>query len=76
MADVAARTVMTTTWKVATGKNPPANPEHPDVSIAEAVAWAALSGLAVGLARMFASRRAANYYRRSTGHLPPNLNEA
>jgi len=76
MAGVAARKVMTTTWKVATGKNPPANPEHPDVSIAEAVAWAALSGLAVGLARMFASRRAANYYRRSTGHLPPNLNEA
>jgi hypothetical protein len=27
----------------------------------------------VGLARMLASRKAATYYRKSTGHLPPNL---
>jgi hypothetical protein len=43
------------------------------VSIGEAVAWAAVSGLAVGLARMLASRKAAEYYRKSTGHLPANL---
>jgi len=75
VAGVAARKALTTTWKVATGKNPPANPAHPDTSIGEAVAWAAVSGVAVGLARMLASRKAANYYRRSTGHLPPNLEE-
>jgi hypothetical protein len=74
-ATIAARKAMTTTWKLATGKKPPSNPEHPDVSMAEAVAWAAVSGLAVGLARMFASREAANYYRKSTGHLPPNLED-
>ncbi len=76
VAGIAARKAMTTSWKVATGKNPPANPAHPDVSIGEAMAWASVSGVAVGLARMFASRKAATYYRKSTGHLPPNLEEA
>jgi hypothetical protein len=41
----------------------------------EAVAWAVASGVAVGVARMLASRKAADYYRRSTGHLPSNLDE-
>jgi Protein of unknown function (DUF4235) len=74
-ATVIARKVMTTTWKVSTGKQPPSNPEHPDVSMGEAVAWAVSSGVAVGLARMLAGRKAAEYYRRSTGHLPPNLED-
>ncbi|HLN75541.1 MAG TPA: DUF4235 domain-containing protein [Nocardioidaceae bacterium] len=76
VAGIAARKAMTTSWKVATGKNPPANPAHPDVSLGEAAAWAAVSGVAVGLARMLASRKAADYYRKSTGHLPANLEEA
>jgi hypothetical protein len=75
-ATFAARKAMTTSWKVATGKEPPQNPADPDVSIGEAVAWAVVSGVAIGVARMLASRKAANYYRRSTGHLPPNLQEA
>jgi hypothetical protein len=75
VAGMAARKAMTTSWKVATGKKPPQNPAHPDVSIGEAIAWATVSGVAVGLARMFASRKAAEYYRKSTGHLPPNLEE-
>lgn len=75
VAGIAARKAMTTSWKVATGKKPPQNPAHPDVSIGEAVAWATVSGVAVGLARMFASRKAAEYYRKSTGHLPANLQD-
>ncbi len=74
-ATVAARKALTTTWRVATGKKPPVNPAHPDVSVGEAVAWASASGLAVGLARMMASRSAAEYYRKSTGHLPANLED-
>jgi hypothetical protein len=31
------------------------------------------SGTFVALARMLAQRRAADYYRRSAGHLPPQL---
>ena len=76
VAGILARKVMTATWKVSTGKQPPSNPEHPDVSFGEAAAWAAASGVAVGLARMLASRKAAEYYRRSTGHLPANLEDA
>lgn len=60
-------------WKAATGKQPPENPADPDVEVWEAVAWAVASGACIALARMFASRRAANYYRRSTGELPPPL---
>lgn len=75
-AGVAARKAMTTSWKVATGKEPPQNPADPDVSMGEAVAWAVVSGVAIGVFRMLASRKAADYYRRSTGHLPPNLQEA
>jgi hypothetical protein len=74
-ATMAARQLMTAVWKLSTGKQPPSNPEHPDVSMGEAVAWAAASGVAVGLARMLASRKAADYYVRSTGHLPANLED-
>ncbi len=61
------------TWRAATGKNPPANPADPDVGLSEAVLWAALSGTLIGVARMLATRRAATYYAKSTGHLPPQL---
>lgn len=76
LAGVAARKAMTASWKIATGKEPPQNPADPDVSIGEATAWAVASGVAIGVARMLASRKAANYYRKSTGHLPSNLQEA
>ena len=74
-ATIAARKAISATWKLSTGKQPPSNPEHPDVSMGEAVTWAVASGVAVGLARMLASRKAADYYRRSTGHLPGNLED-
>lgn len=70
-----ARKGLTTTWRAATGKNPPANPADPDVKLGEAVAWAVVSGTAIGLARMLASRKAASYYTRSTGHLPPQMKQ-
>lgn len=68
-----AKKAIDKTWTVATGKKPPENPADPDVEIWEAVSWAVVSGMAVGLARMLAQRRAASYYVRSTGHLPGQL---
>ncbi|TWG96970.1 uncharacterized protein DUF4235 [Nocardioides sp. J9] len=68
-----AKKVLDGGWKAATGKQPPANPADPDVDVWEAVAWAAVSGTFVALARMLAQRRAASYYVRSTGQLPPPL---
>jgi len=72
-AATVAKKGLNTSWKAATGKNPPANPADPDVDLWEAVMWATVSGTAVGLARMLATRRAATYYAKSTGHLPPGL---
>ncbi|MGH3445721.1 MAG: DUF4235 domain-containing protein [Nocardioidaceae bacterium] len=74
-ASMVARKALGATWKASTGKTPPSNPEHPDTSMAEAIAWAILSGVSVGLARMLATRKAADYYRRSTGRLPGNLED-
>ena len=69
----AARKAIDKSWQVSTGRKPPENPADPDVNVGEAVAWAATTGAVVALARMFAQRRAAGYYTRSTGHLPPGL---
>ncbi len=68
-----AKKGLDTSWRAATGKKPPANPADPDVDVWEAVAWAAVSGTFVALAKMLAQRRAAHYYLRSTGDLPPGL---
>ena len=72
-AAAVAKKTLNTGWRAATGKNPPANPADPDVNVWEAVAWASVSGTFVALARMLATRRAARYYEKSTGHLPPEL---
>ncbi|WP_088283581.1 DUF4235 domain-containing protein [Kineosporia sp. A_224] len=61
------------TWRMATGTPPPTIPEDPDTDWGEAVAWAVASGVVIGVARLLATRRAANYYRRSTGALPKAL---
>jgi hypothetical protein len=68
-----AKKSLDTAWRAATGKHPPENPADPDVQMSEAVAWAVVSGTFVAVARMLAQRRAARYYRRSAGHLPPQL---
>src|SRR5205823_8118844 len=72
---VAARKVLRVAWKTSTGKQPPANPEHPEVTWGEAISWAVLSGAVVGVARMAAQRKVASSWHRSTGHLPPGLEE-
>ncbi len=60
-------------WQLGTGRKPPANPADPDVEVWEAIAWSVLTGAFVSLMRMFAQRRAANYYVKSTGELPAQL---
>jgi len=72
-AAAVTKKALNASWKAATGKTPPANPADPDVDVKEAVAWATVSGALIGLARMAAARRAAGYYARSTGNLPPDL---
>lgn len=62
-------------WRAFTGKNPPTNPEHPDVTWAEAASWAVASGVAIELARLLARRQAAETWRKASGSLPPGLEE-
>jgi hypothetical protein len=70
-----ARKTLTLAWKTATGKAPPANPEHPAVTWPEAVSWAVVSGAAVGVARLVAQKKVASSWHKSTGTLPPGLDE-
>jgi Protein of unknown function (DUF4235) len=72
-AAAAAEKGLSSAWKLATGNEPPTIPEDPDTSWPEAVAWAVLSGAVLGLVRLVASRYAAQYYLRSTGDLPKEL---
>jgi hypothetical protein len=70
-----ARKVLTAGWKTATGKEPPANPEHPDVKWGEAVSWAIASAAAVAAAKLIAQRRVAATWQRASGSPPPGLDD-
>ena len=76
LAATVAKKGLNAGWKAATGKEPPGNPADPDVDISEALIWAAVSGTLVAVVRMLATRRAAGYYARSTGKLPPGTRSA
>lgn len=74
-AGVVAARVLDIIWATATGRRPPSTPESPDIAHREALVWAALSGMAIGVAKTYATRRAARYWVRSTGQLPPGMAE-
>jgi len=75
-AAAVARKLVTSGWTAATGKEPPSNPEDPEVSWPEAVGWAVASGALIGVARLLATRKAAAYYVKSAGHPPKKLQRA
>lgn len=62
-----ARKATDGTWKFVTGNDSPSNPEDPDIDIKEAVAFAILSGVLMGLARMLANREATKLVAKSQG---------
>jgi hypothetical protein len=70
-----AQKVLKKGWTKATGKEPPADPAHPDVKWREAVGWAAASATVVAVARLFAQRRVAETWRRASGSLPPGMDD-
>lgn len=63
-------------WRTVKRTDPPANPAAPSTGWGEAIGWAAASGVAIAIARLFARRGAAGVWRKATGHLPPGLEEA
>jgi hypothetical protein len=76
LAAAAAHKALSVAWKLATGDDPPTIPEDPETDWTEAIAWAVLSGAVLGVARLLATRRAAQYYIKSTGELPEALHRS
>jgi hypothetical protein len=72
-AGVAAARALDIVWATATGRKPPSTPDSPEIAQREALVWAAISGMAIGVAKTYATRRAARYWLRSTGELPPGM---
>jgi hypothetical protein len=60
------RRLITLGWKRVTGKEPPSNPQDPQVGIGEAVSWAVLLGAGIETARLLAMRAATRKARRAT----------
>lgn len=69
------RNLLISAWRRSGRSEPPANPAAPTTGWGEALAWAALTGLAIGIARLVAARGAAAGWQRATGALPPGLEE-
>ncbi|MEO5983112.1 MAG: DUF4235 domain-containing protein [Pedococcus sp.] len=74
LAGIVANKLVTAIWKK-TGKDSTLDPRDPRTPLRDAVAFAALTGLAVGAARVLMTRKAAQYYAKSSGHLPQAMQE-
>ncbi|MWA00021.1 DUF4235 domain-containing protein [Actinomadura sp. LD22] len=68
-----AKKAITLAWKKTTGKEPPTNPESPDVALSEAIGWAVVVGVGVEIARLVATRAAVHQWAKGTGELPSHL---
>jgi hypothetical protein len=71
----ASRSLLDKGWRSTRGGDPPRNPAAPGTTWPEALTWAAASGVTLGVARLVATRGAAGAWRRTTGSLPPGLEE-
>jgi hypothetical protein len=75
IAGLATTRALDATWRTATGRKPPTKPESPEIAGREALLWAGISGMAIGVAKTYATRRAAQYWVKSTGELPPGMTD-
>jgi hypothetical protein len=67
IAAFVVRKAITAVWTTTTGKEPPANPEDPQVALSEALGWAVVTAVGAESARLLATRAAA---RRSQARHP------
>jgi Protein of unknown function (DUF4235) len=72
---IVARKTLDATWRAIRRDEPPRNPAAPGTAWREALAWAAVSGVAVAGARLVAARGAAATWKSLTGRLPPGVEE-
>lgn len=59
-----ARKLITLAWTRVTGKEPPSDPQDPQVGIGEALSWAVIMGVAIETARLLAGRAATRRLRK------------
>lgn len=71
-AGFAARKLIEFGWKKITGKEPPTEPESPEVALAEALSWAVVMGVGMEVTRLLATRLVA---KRMHGHSVIELEE-
>ncbi|MGI5163943.1 DUF4235 domain-containing protein [Spirillospora sp. CA-253888] len=69
----AAKKAIAMAWKKTTGKEPPTNPESPEVALSEAIGWVVVMGIGMEVARLLATRVAARQWAKGTGELPAHL---
>jgi len=76
LAVTVSKKALEATWrKTHEGADPPRNPAAPGTTWVEALSWAAASGVVVAAARLLANRGAAQAWQKTTGALPPGLEE-
>ena len=73
VAAMAANTAMNAAWHGVRKTEPPLNPVAHDVKWRDALLWAGLIGLAVGVAQLAARRGAAEGWRAYFGGYPKGL---
>ena len=70
-----ARKVLMTGWTKVTGKEPPTNPEDPQVALSEAIGWSVLVGITVAVVRVLAIRAVSHRAISSTDREPASATE-
>lgn len=68
---LAAKQLVSTSWKVVTGDKPP-NPTDPETPVFEAVSWALASGVGVGVTQLLTQRMAARHWSKDIGTQLPD----
>jgi hypothetical protein len=68
VVSLVANKAVTTAWKLGSGGKPP---KGNTAGYLEVVTWAVASGATAAAAKRFAEDRAAKYWLKSTGSLPP-----
>lgn len=68
----ASQKVVTAGWKKVMGSEPP-EPNDPDTPASHAFAWAALSGIGLGVVQLLVNRFAARRWMAETGKKAPSI---
>ena len=72
LAAMAAPALTKVVWRSVTGKPAPKSARSSEITMAEAILWAALAGAFAQVIRNVAARSAATYWEHSTGSKPPS----